>query len=124
MDVDLFAGVAVSDLQRAVGWYERFLGGAASFEPHDTERVWTVAERRHLYVVLKPEHAGHALVTLFLDDLEGFVEGVAQRGVRPESSGSYGNGVRKVVFRDPDGNEIGVGGQVDDLSARPPAAAR
>ncbi|MGH3425096.1 MAG: VOC family protein [Nocardioidaceae bacterium] len=61
-------------------------------------------------VELQPEHAGHAMVTLFVDDFEGFVAGVARRGLQPEMRETYGNGVRKAVYRDPDGNEIGVGG--------------
>jgi hypothetical protein len=63
MDVELFAGIAVSDLERAIAWYSRFFGGTESFEPNDTERVWTVAEHRYLYVELEPEHAGHGMVT-------------------------------------------------------------
>ena len=54
MDIDLFAGVAVSDLARAITWFDRFFGEAESFDPNDTERVWTVAEHRHLYVELQP----------------------------------------------------------------------
>ena len=42
MDIDLFAGVAVSDLPRAVIWFDRFFGDVETFEPNDTERVWTV----------------------------------------------------------------------------------
>ena len=32
------------------------------------------------------------------------------RGIEPASQETYGNGVRKVIYRDPDGNEIGFGG--------------
>ncbi|MBW0104226.1 VOC family protein [Pseudonocardia sp. KRD291] len=110
MDMDLFAGVAVSDLPRAVAWFDAFLGEVESFEPNDTERVWTVAEHRHLYVDLAPEHAGHAKVTLFVGDFDGFVGAAARRGIEPDTRETYGNGVRKALYRDPDGNEIGVGG--------------
>ena len=110
MDIDMFAGVAVSDLARAIDWFDRFFGDVESFEPNDVERVWTVAEHRFLYVELQPEHAGHAKVTLFVGDFEGFVDAVAARGIRPEHRESYDNGVCKAVYRDPDGNEIGVGG--------------
>jgi hypothetical protein len=41
MAVDLFAGVAVSDLQRSLNWFDRFLGKAQWFERSDIERVWT-----------------------------------------------------------------------------------
>jgi len=70
MDAGLFAGVAVTDFDRA----------------------------------------GHAMVTLFLDDFEGFLASAASRGTNPESQETYGNGVRKAIYLDPDGNEIGVGG--------------
>ena len=109
MDVDLLAGIALSDLQRAVGWFDRFFGGSESFDPNDAERFWTVSKHRHLYVVLKLEHTGHAMVTLFVSDFDAFVDAVAQRGIRPESRETYGNGVRKAIYRDPDGNEVGGG---------------
>lgn len=31
-------------------------------------------------------------------------------GIEPASQDTYGNDPRKVIFRDPDGNEIGFGG--------------
>jgi catechol 2,3-dioxygenase-like lactoylglutathione lyase family enzyme len=114
MDLDLFAGLPVSDLARAVDWFDRFFGDAESFVPNDSEQVWTLAEHRHVYVVLRPEHAGHAAITLFVDDLDGFVDAVAGRGIEPELRETYENGVRKATYRDPDGNEVGVGGGPSD----------
>lgn len=119
MDIDLFAGVAVSDLPRAVSWFDRFFPDAESFEPNDTERVWTVSEHRYLYVELQPEHAGHAMVTLFVEDFDGFVDAAAQRGIHPETRETYGNGVRKAIYRDPDGNEVGVGGAPVEAAEQP-----
>ena len=110
MTNDLFAGVPVSDLPRAIDWYERLLGDVESFDPNDSERVWTVNEHGYVYAVVAPGDAGHAHMTLFVADLAAFLDGAAQRGVVPASEETYENGVRKCVFRDPDGNEIGVGG--------------
>lgn len=110
MEADLFAGVAVSDRDRAVEWFDRLLGEVESFEPNSDEWVWTIAEHRHLYVDVRPEQAGHSMVTLFVDDLDRFVQEATARGVEPESQEMYDNGVRKTIDRDPDGNEIGVGG--------------
>ena len=112
--MDLFAGVAVSDLPRAVEWFDRFFGGVESFEPNDTERVWTLTEHCHLYVELQPQHAGHAMVTMFVDDFDGFVAAVASRGIEADGHEVYDHGVRKAIYRDPDGNEIGVGGAPAD----------
>ena len=114
MDLELFAGIPVSDYPRAVAWYERLLGGPPTFHAHDTECVWTLAEHRSIYVVLAAAHAGHAMVTFFPDDLDRFVDAAAARGIQPRERETYGNGVRKVTFRDPDGNEIGVGGASSD----------
>ena len=70
MTIDLFAGVAVSDLDVATAWYERLLGAAPAFLPNDVEVVWELAEHRYLYVELRPSHAGHAMHTLFLADFD------------------------------------------------------
>ncbi|HLS62372.1 MAG TPA: VOC family protein [Ruania sp.] len=109
MELDLFAGIAVRDLDRAVGWYDRFFAGAESFLPNDREKVWTLAEQRHVYVELSPERAGSAMVTLFLADPEPFVAAAARQGIEPVHRETYQNGVRKFLFADPDGNEIGIG---------------
>jgi catechol 2,3-dioxygenase-like lactoylglutathione lyase family enzyme len=108
--VDLFAGVSVSDYERAVDWYGRVLGAAPSFLPNDVEAVWEVAEHRYVYVEVRPEHAGHALHTVFVDDLDDRVAAISARGIEPAERETYDNGVRKVTYRDPDGNEFGFGG--------------
>ena len=99
--LELFAGRAVSDYHRAVSWFERMLGTQATFEATDTECVWTLAEHRSIYVELRPERAGRGMFTVFVDDLDGFVDAAASRGVYPELQETYGIGVRKVTFRDP-----------------------
>lgn len=110
MEIDLFAGISVSDLDAAKDWYARLLGIDYSFLPNDTEVVWELAEHRFLYVQLDPARAGNALQTLFVDDLEAFTDAAGARGIEPQSRETYENGVRKVTYRDPDGNEIGLGG--------------
>lgn len=110
MGAELFAGISVSDFDQALGWYERLLGSPPSFLPNDVEAVWEVGEHRYVYIELRPAHAGHALNALFVDDLDERVQGIADRGIEPAQRETYENGVRKVTFRDPDGNEVGFGG--------------
>ena len=110
MSVHLFAGIAVGDYAAALPWYERLLGSPPSFFPHDTEAVWELAEHRSLYIVQLPEHAGHARQTIIVDDLDSRVAGIARRGLEPAQRETYPNGVRKITYIDPDGNEIGFGG--------------
>ena len=110
MALELFAGIPVSDYTAAVSWYERLLGSPPTFLAHATEAVWELDEHRLVYVVKDPERAGHALVTLFTDDLDAVVTGISERGLEPADRETYGNGVRKVTYRDADGNEVGFGG--------------
>ncbi|MEU9738400.1 VOC family protein [Micromonospora chersina] len=110
MTVDLFAGLPVRDHRAAAAWYERLLGAPPSFLPNDTEAVWELAEHRYLFIEVRPEHAGHAMHTVFVDDLDARLAQIAERGLTPAERETYDNGVRKVIFRDPDGNEIGFGG--------------
>ena len=110
MTTDLFAGIPVRDYTAAVAWYGRLLGTPPSFLPNDTEAVWEVAEHRFVFIELLPEHAGHARHTLFVSDLDARTSQIAERGLEPAERETYANGVRKVTFRDPDGNEIGFGG--------------
>jgi catechol 2,3-dioxygenase-like lactoylglutathione lyase family enzyme len=109
MSVHLFAGLRVRRFAEARTWYEQLLG-EPSFFPHDTEAVWTVADDRSVYVVQDADRAGHGVVTLFVNDLDARVAAIAARGLEPAEHETYENDVRKIVYRDPDGNEIGFGG--------------
>ena len=48
--------------------------------------------------------------TLFVDDFDARIDAIAARGIDPVERLTYRNGVRKAIYRDPDGNEIGFGG--------------
>jgi catechol 2,3-dioxygenase-like lactoylglutathione lyase family enzyme len=109
VSLHLFAGLRVQDFQTARPWYERLLGKPAFF-PHATEAVWTLAEDRSVYIVEHADGAGKGVVTIFLEDLDARVAAIAHRGLEPDDHETYANGVRKVIYRDPDGNELGFGG--------------
>ena len=108
--VDLFAGFAVSDYARAVSWYEQLLGGPPAFLPNDHEAVWQLAEHRYVYVEHRPERAGRGQHTLFVEHVDAVLAAVRERGLEPATTETYDNGVRKAVFVDDDGNEVGLGG--------------
>lgn len=107
MALALFAEIHVADFDRALAWYERLLGAPPSFAPHATEVVWELAENRSIAVELDAERAGGCAVTAVVDDLDSRVAASAERGIEPAERETYSNGVRKAVYRDPDGNEIG-----------------
>jgi catechol 2,3-dioxygenase-like lactoylglutathione lyase family enzyme len=108
--MELFAGMPVSDLDRAKEWYSRLLGAEPSFLPNDTEAVWTLEDERHVYVVVDEQRAGGGHLTLFVEDLERRAKSIHERGIEPTTDETYGNGVRKLEYHDPDGNQVGIGG--------------
>jgi predicted enzyme related to lactoylglutathione lyase len=110
MTTDLFAGIPVRDYTSAVAWYERLLGAPPSFLPNDTEAVWEVTDHGYVFIEVRPEHAGHAMHTVFVGDFDDRIAQIAERGLEPAERETYASGVRKAIFRDPDGNEIGLGG--------------
>ena len=109
MALALFAGIPVTEFKTARAWYEQLLG-QISFLAHETEAVWELAENRSIFILEDSERAGTAAHTIFVDDLEATVEEIAGRGLEPSRRETYTNGVRKVTYRDPDGNEVGFGG--------------
>ena len=110
MALHLFAGIPVNDFAAALAWYQRLFGSPPAFFPTDTEAVWELAEQRSIYIERRPAHAGHAMVTFLVDDLDALVTGITKRGLEPVLRETYDNGVRKITYRDPDGSEIGFGG--------------
>ena len=70
-----------------------------------------LADDRSIYINENAAHAGHAVQTLFVGDLDERVQQISTRGIEPAARETYSNGVRKVTYRDPDGNEIGFGGE-------------
>jgi catechol 2,3-dioxygenase-like lactoylglutathione lyase family enzyme len=116
MSLHLFAGLRVREFEAARAWYGQLLG-EPTFFPHATEAVWTLAEDRSVYIEEDAESAGAGVVTIFVDDLDAHVGEIAARGLEPDERLTYSNGVRKAVFRDPDGNEVGLAGAPLDTAS-------
>jgi hypothetical protein len=56
------------------------------------------------------------MVTLFVDDLDERVAAIGPAASSPPCGRRTTNGVRKVTYRDPDGNEVGFGGAPTDTA--------
>jgi hypothetical protein len=79
MELDLFAGMQVSDYEAAKPWYERLLGSEPTFLAYATEAVWELAEHRFLFIVERPKSAGGAMHTVFVEDLDAVVAEIGSR---------------------------------------------
>jgi hypothetical protein len=109
--VDLFAGFPVADYLPALQWYRQLLGSEPSFYPNDREAVWEVGEHCFVYFEVLPDRAGGSLNMVMVDDLDERVDAINARGIAPTRIEQYEGTMRKVVYTDPDGNEISFGGE-------------
>lgn len=109
----LFAGIPVTHYPSALAWYNQLLGQEPAFFPNDAEAAWEVGDHRYLYIEERTDRAGGAVVTLLVDDLDECTSQIAARGLKPIKEETYENGVRKVIYHDPEGNEIGFGRSPD-----------
>ena len=104
---DLFAGMQVSNYKISRDWYERLLGCPPSFLPNDVEAVWQIAEHRWLFIVVEPSHAGHSVQHILGADLDTLISQISERGIDYSKEELPAKNTRKVIYHDPDGNEIG-----------------
>ena len=100
-----FAGLPVAAYGAAYEWYVRLLGRPADMFPHDNEAVWRLTANGAIYVVQDLDRAGSGLVTLALDDLDAHERRVRDAGL-PITELAAGDGPRRLVVTDPDGNRL------------------
>jgi catechol 2,3-dioxygenase-like lactoylglutathione lyase family enzyme len=104
---DVLAGIAVADLDSALGWYERLLGRPADAIPMDGLAEWHFADTGSIQLIRDAERAGNALLTLSVDDLREHVAVLDQRGLTPGAIDDTSS--ERVLFAsitDPEGNTI------------------
>jgi predicted enzyme related to lactoylglutathione lyase len=74
--------------------------------PNEREATWQVAQTASVYIVADGDRAGHSAVTMFVDDLDAELEGIARRGVTVGEIETAPGLFRRVMISDPDGNTI------------------
>jgi predicted enzyme related to lactoylglutathione lyase len=105
----VFAGIAVSDLDAGLAWWERLLGRPPDMRPNDDEACWQLTDSGWIYVVRDAERAGKGLVTVLVDDLDEHLAGVGERGIEVGPIKEIPGAVRSVWISDPEGNRIQFG---------------
>jgi predicted enzyme related to lactoylglutathione lyase len=102
----VFAGLAVTRLDAAIEWYGRLLGKPPDMRPNEREAMWQVTQTASVYVVADEDRAGQSAVTMFVDDLDAGLEGIARRGIAVGEIETAPGLFRSVQVSDPDGNAI------------------
>ena len=102
----VFAGLAVTRLDAAIDWYERLLGKPPDMHPNDCEATWRLTDTASVYIVADEDRAGQSAMTMFVDDLDTELDGIAGRGISVGEVETTPGVPRRVKIRDPDGNAI------------------
>jgi catechol 2,3-dioxygenase-like lactoylglutathione lyase family enzyme len=103
----LYSVVPVTDRAAALEWFAVFFGRPAD-EVVGGEALWQVGETAWIVVDEYPERAGHALLTLGVEDLNEILARLVAHGFGHQPVETYDNGVRHVVVLDPDGNRLSL----------------
>ncbi|MEU0489295.1 VOC family protein [Nocardiopsis sp. NPDC006139] len=109
----LYAVLPVTDVEASLGWYTALFGRPAD-EVVGEETMWRVDEAAWVVVAAHPDRAGGGILTLGVTGLDRILARLTAHGAGREPVETYGNGVRHVVARDPDGNSV-------SLAEAPPA---
>jgi predicted enzyme related to lactoylglutathione lyase len=101
-----FAGLVVTNRDRAAAWYERLFGRPPTFLPNDAEAVWQVAGTASVYLLADTDRAGRGVMALVVDDLDATLAEIAGRGIAAGAIEEIPGAGRKAVITDPDGNVV------------------
>jgi len=104
----VFLGIPVTDRATSIDWYTRLSGQPPDMLPNEREAAWQLAGAGWLYVLVDPPRAGSSLNTLLVDDLDGFLAGLAERRIDAGPVETIGDGVRQAILTDPDGNLLKI----------------
>jgi catechol 2,3-dioxygenase-like lactoylglutathione lyase family enzyme len=118
------SAIAVSDMERAKGFYEGTLGLSDGVDQGDGGRTYPCGEGTKIHVYPSPGNAGKSGATQAawtVDSVESTVDELTARGVTFEQYGEPFNtddkgiarfdGLEVAWFKDPDGNVLAVGNQ-------------
>jgi predicted enzyme related to lactoylglutathione lyase len=103
----VLAGLAVTDVDAAVPWYERLFGRPADARPMEGLAEWHVPSGGVVQIVASPERAGRSQLTLEVDDLAHELAAMRERGLDAgRLDDTTSDKVLIATTTDPEGSEI------------------
>jgi hypothetical protein len=119
MITNVLAGIAVTDMEAAVPWYERLLGRAPDARPMPEVAEWQFAKGGWLQVFVDRARAGHGSVTLVESSLDDRTSDLRAKSIEIRRATDT-DSVRTALVEDPDGNHLvfaqAVGGRIESSS--------
>src|SRR4051794_2720247 len=85
---DLFAGVAVSDLDASIDWHTRFFGRPPDHRVGD-EVLWEIDEHATLFIEPNAAQAGSGRITLGVAGLDALLDRFAAQSIEHEPIETY-----------------------------------
>lgn len=104
----LFAVISVTDLDNAVTWYERFFSRPPDVTIEGVEHLRRLFDKGYVVLLVEPEHAGHSLLTVLVDDADEEADALRDRGLDVGPIEVIRDVERKAPLVDPDGNAVSV----------------
>lgn len=102
---NILAGVAVSDFETAVAWYQQLIGRRPDDEPMPGFAEWEFEKGGWLQVFKDVERAGCASVTLVENNLEERLADLQQKKIVVVKQ-SAKDQVKTAIINDADGNQL------------------
>ena len=103
----VLAGIAVSDIDAVLSWYEQLFGRPIDARPMDGLADYHFPNGAVVQLVASPDRAGRSLLTLDFDDLKGELAAMRERGLETSPlDDTTSDKVLIATATDPDGNAI------------------
>lgn len=102
---NVLAGVAVANLDKAIGWYTRLIGRAPDDRPMPEVAEYRFGGGGWLQIFADADRAGQSSVTLTVDDLDARLGELKAAGIEAGSP-TRSDYVDTAIVADPDGNQI------------------
>jgi catechol 2,3-dioxygenase-like lactoylglutathione lyase family enzyme len=100
----ILAGVAVADIEAAIGWYGKLLGRTHDERPMKEAAEWRLATGGSIQLILDKARAGKSMTTIAVSDIDKLVTDLGARGVTTKASAAGSGPYRLAQVQDPDGN--------------------
>jgi predicted enzyme related to lactoylglutathione lyase len=103
----VLAGIAVSDVDAVLPWYEQLFGRPIDARPMDILADYHFPNGAVVQLVADADRAGRSLLTLDFDDLEAELAAMHERGLKTSPlDDTTSDKVLIATASDPDGNAI------------------
>jgi glyoxylase I family protein len=107
----VLAVIPVGDLEVSAAWYQGLFSMEPTNRPMPNLAEWRLTDTGWVQIFVDGNRAGRTFFNLAVEDLDGHVAGLRERGFTPGEIQDATKGVRISQIEDPDGNVISfIGG--------------